>query len=97
MITKMYKVAGMQCDGCVKSVKNAIKSVPGVIEAQVQLQEPNAIVSMQNDILDETLQSAIHEKGQYILSSIADKESNPVKKSKQGILHKMLHKKDCCQ
>lgn len=37
-------VNGMTCQGCVKSVANALRRVAGVTEAQVSLEEAQAVV-----------------------------------------------------
>jgi len=44
MQTTTIKVAGMSCGGCVASVTKVLQELPGVAEAQVQLQPGEAVV-----------------------------------------------------
>jgi copper chaperone CopZ len=102
MITKMYTVSGMSCGGCVASVKTAIKSIPEVIEAQIGLKEPQAIISMREEIDTGKLQQAIAAAGSYSIREIADDQPADKEKNTSGKkLNKMLGifhpKKDCCK
>ena len=45
METVELKLAGLHCDGCVKSVTRMLSSVPGVAKVEVSLQRNEAIVS----------------------------------------------------
>jgi copper chaperone CopZ len=45
METITLKVQGMTCQGCVRSVKKVLESVPGVREADVSLERGEAQVS----------------------------------------------------
>ena len=45
MQTAVLKVAGMTCGGCVKSVSNLLRAIPGVSEAEVSLQKGEARVT----------------------------------------------------
>jgi copper chaperone len=42
--TVSLKISGMTCQGCVRSVKNVLASVPGVATAEVSLQNSEARV-----------------------------------------------------
>ena len=42
--TISLSIGGMSCGGCVSAVKNALKSVPGVETAEVDLQSASAKV-----------------------------------------------------
>ena len=42
--TVNLKISGMSCQGCVRSVKNVLESVPGVTAAEVSLQNSEARV-----------------------------------------------------
>ncbi len=44
MATTTLKVGGMSCGHCVMAVTNALKSVTGVADAQVDLQAGRAVV-----------------------------------------------------
>lgn len=102
MVTKMYKVEGMSCSGCVATVKAALKAIPGVIEAIVQLQEPQAIVSMQDTIPVETIAKAVSASGHYRVQALADTETTSPEVATRGAGRKKIwkifgHKKDCCK
>jgi copper chaperone len=64
MTEKTLSIEGMHCSGCVRSVTNALKRVPGVENAEVSLPEKKAVV-----IFDDTeppfadLKAALEEVG----------------------------------
>lgn len=102
MVTKMYAVSGMRCDGCVTNVKNTLKNIPGVIEAQVHLSEPQAIVSMQKEISLSELQQVFSECGHYSIAEIEEYKAEVLsahaqKKGFNKILGALHAKKDCCK
>lgn len=39
-----FKVAGMTCQGCVRSVRNVLRTLPGVAEVDVSLEDARARV-----------------------------------------------------
>lgn len=45
MDTTILKVSGMTCGGCVRSVANVLKALPGVEGAEVSLEQAQAKVS----------------------------------------------------
>jgi copper chaperone len=45
METMIIKVAGMSCGGCVKSVTDVLKALPGVVAADVVLEPGQATVT----------------------------------------------------
>ncbi len=47
---KEFELSGMSCGGCVSHVKKALLQIPGVTEAEVQLQPQRAIVTMSKNI-----------------------------------------------
>lgn len=99
MITKMYKVEGMMCDGCVATVKEAIKGMPEVIDTQVQLGTPQAIISMKEAISETDINAVLEQAGGYGLTEITEdtprKEAQPKKKNTFSKL--FSHKKPCCK
>lgn len=46
---EVLKVEGMHCDGCVRSVTNAIKRVDGVRDAVVSLEKETALVEFDGE------------------------------------------------
>jgi len=55
-------ITGMTCDHCVRSVTNALKEVPGVSDAQVDLDKGAAVVKGEG-FDPKALISAIEEEG----------------------------------
>jgi copper chaperone len=45
METTELKVGGMTCGGCVRSVTNVLKALPGVVDAAVSLEKSEAKVT----------------------------------------------------
>lgn len=101
MTTKMYTVEGMMCDGCVATVKSALKALPGVIEAQVQLTAPQAIVSMHEEMDTRDLEQAVSAAGNYRVSDYEERAPAGEAKHHPGKSRKLLGflmpKKDCCR
>ncbi len=61
MSKKTLKIEGMMCEGCVKSVKEALEKVPGITSVDVNLKKGTAVV--QGDAEDETLIKAVVDAG----------------------------------
>ena len=58
---KRLSISGMSCAGCVATVENALKSVPGVAEATVNFAEHTA--SVRGEVLASVLISAVRQAG----------------------------------
>lgn len=67
-MTHQYVVKGITCGGCVANVKKALESIPGVTNAEVKRDAPNAIVTMERHIATVTLQQAVKQYGNYELT-----------------------------
>lgn len=61
MSKKILKIEGMMCEGCVKSVKEALEKIPGITSVDVNLKKGTAVV--QGDADDETLIKAVVDAG----------------------------------
>lgn len=61
MSKKTLKIEGMMCEGCVKSVKEALEKIPGITSVDVNLKKGTAVV--QGDADDETLIKAVVDAG----------------------------------
>lgn len=61
MSKKTLKIEGMMCEGCVKSVKEALEKIPGITSVDVNLKKGTAVV--QGDVDDETLIKAVVDAG----------------------------------
>jgi len=60
MATK-YKVSGMTCGGCVRSVTNAITARNA--NAKVEVDLPAGIVSIEGDLSEDTVKDAVEDAG----------------------------------
>lgn len=64
METVIMKVDGMSCGGCVRSVTNVLKALPGVAAAEVSLEKGEAKVSFDPALADlAQLKGAIENAG----------------------------------
>ena len=59
---KILHIAGMSCGHCSARVEKALNGVPGV-SAQVDLEKAQAIVTVQGDVPDQDLVTAVTEAG----------------------------------
>lgn len=59
-----YQITGMSCDDCRRAVEQALNNIEG-ISAQVSLDPPTAVVSMEGHIPTEVLQQAVSGAGNY--------------------------------
>ena len=69
MKRQIYQVTGMSCGKCVARVEDAIKTVPGVQNAIVTLNPPQATVESDREIPQDLLQAAVSEAGDYQLQA----------------------------
>ena len=60
---KILAVDGMQCSHCTGSVEKALRAVPGVSEAVADLAAKTATVTLDTDVADEALSSAVVNAG----------------------------------
>ena len=60
---KKMVVEGMKCMHCKASVEKALKAVPGVTDAEVDLEAKTARIVLQEDVDDGILMEAVKEKG----------------------------------
>lgn len=56
-------IKGMHCQGCVKTVSNALSNIKGVKAVIVSLENKNALISFEGEIKKEDLISAVNELG----------------------------------
>ncbi len=62
-----FKIQGMTCNHCVMRVAKALKSVPGVKDAQVDLKKGEAVVPYDESVTKEKLSSAVVDAGYKIV------------------------------
>lgn len=62
--TITFNIDGMTCGGCVKSVTNALNQITGVSQANVSLENKNAVISFDDNQTNEpALKEAIENAG----------------------------------
>ena len=62
--TTTLNINGMTCGGCVKNVTNALNQVTGVQQADVSLEQNNAVINFDDSQTNETaLKQAIEDAG----------------------------------
>ena len=59
----VLNIEGMSCDHCVKHVKEALESVPGVKSAKVSLKEKTASVEHGDSVDLSALKAAVEDAG----------------------------------
>jgi len=68
MATTTMKIQGMTCNHCVMRVAKALKAVPGVQDAKVELQKAEAVVSFDDTkVSPEKLSVAVVEAGYKVV------------------------------
>lgn len=88
----------MRCSGCVKAVKDALEMLPGVREAQVQLEDPQAILSLDRELPLKDLQASVAQAGSYRLAETKwGTASQATPEKKHSLFSGLFHKKDCCK
>jgi cation transport ATPase len=67
-MTHKYNISGMTCANCAAKVKSELLKLGDVLEADVQLEAPQAVITMNRHIPTERLQKAIGNAGHYSIS-----------------------------
>ena len=67
---KEYQIQGMSCGGCVNHVKNALLEIPGVENADVQLNPQMVLLTMREPVATEVLQAQPDKAGDYTIKEI---------------------------
>lgn len=70
-MTHTYEIKGMTCGGCVAKVKSALLMLGDVTSADVQLNAPQATISMQKHIPLKALQDAVSKAGKFTIEDDA--------------------------
>ena len=60
---KTMMIEGMKCMHCKASVEKALKNVPGVSDAEVDLEKKTATIILDDQVSDDALKDAVREKG----------------------------------
>ena len=68
MAISTLKIQGMTCNHCVMRVAKALKAIPGVVDAQVDLQKGEAVVTYDDaKVAPEKLSFAVVEAGYRVV------------------------------
>lgn len=67
---KKYEITGMSCGGCVNTVKQALTKIPNVEEVEVQLNPPDAVITMSKYIDVSQLQASLSSAGHYSIKEV---------------------------
>lgn len=67
-MTHEYKITGMTCSSCVARVKSEILKLGDILSADIQLQSPQASITMNKHVPTVALQQAVNKAGHYIIT-----------------------------
>lgn len=67
---KKYELQGMSCGGCVNNVKKALEQLPDVTETDVQLNPQSVVITMNNPISVDQLQTQLNKAGHYTIKEL---------------------------
>ena len=65
-----YQIQGMSCGGCVNHVKHALLEIPGVEDADVQLNPQSVLLTMPEPVTMDVLQAQLGKAGNYSIREI---------------------------
>lgn len=77
-MTHTYNITGMTCNGCVAKAKGSLLKLGDVTEANVQLEAPQATITMQKHIPTAALQNALNSAGNYTITKADDRMGHTV-------------------
>lgn len=86
-MTHNYEISGMTCLGCQSNIENALNEVDGVIEARVDLERAEAVISMERHIEVEEFQKVLEDMDgnyQIHLPGKAHKKAKKKEKKPEG-------------
>ncbi len=67
-MTKTLKIEGMMCPHCEANVKGTLEGLEGVTSAEVSHKEGTAVVTLSAEVADDTLKTAVENKGYTVIS-----------------------------
>ncbi len=83
MMTHIYKIDGMTCNGCRTHVEKALNEVEEVTNATVDLEKGEAVIEMKSHVEIEKLQAALKKAGEkYSISGMQQEASSNEKSMK---------------
>ncbi|MEO8404029.1 MAG: MauE/DoxX family redox-associated membrane protein [Chitinophagaceae bacterium] len=69
-MTHTYQVNGMTCNGCVNKVKIELLKLVDILKVELQLDYPQATITMKKHIATDKLQQAISKAGHYTITDV---------------------------
>ena len=64
---KTIKIEGMMCPHCEATVKKTLEELDGVTQAVASHENGTAVVTLEKDVLFETLKKAVEDKGYTVI------------------------------
>ena len=64
---KTLNIEGMMCGHCEARVKQTLEAIDGVSSADVSHEKGTAVVTLEKDVSDSVLKSAVEEQGYKVL------------------------------
>jgi cation transport ATPase len=74
-MTHEYTITGITCKSCVSKVKSELLKLGEVTNAEVQLNQPQATITMQKHISTTTLQQVVSKAGNYTIADFGNHTS----------------------
>jgi cation transport ATPase len=68
-MTHTYNISGMMCNNCVAKAKSELLKIGDISEAEIQLEAPQATITMQKHIPVTILQNALNKAGNYTITA----------------------------
>lgn len=73
-----YNISGMSCNACILKIKNELLKIGDITTADIQLENPQAVIHMQKHIPINILQNALHKAGNYTITPTDNAMSNNI-------------------
>jgi len=80
-MTHTYQIDGMHCNSCISKVKNELLKIGAITGAQIQLQSPQATITMEKHISTTELQQAVAKAGSFSLKEMTEGNHHEMPKS----------------
>jgi len=83
-MTHKYIITGMTCNNCVKKVKDALEGIKGIKKADVTLDPPEAVITMEQHIQTTDMNKVLSATGNYSLKELTDVHYNTSNDTVEG-------------
>jgi copper chaperone CopZ len=90
VMKKNYTITGMTCGSCVAKVQEALSELPGISDANIQREVPQAMLTMDKEVALNTLQTTIAAKGNYTITAIQEEQEEAMLPEKSMNTYKPL-------